>query len=144
MEGKAGGLNRAVVVVPLLLLAGIGFTFLLFHILMRIAFRYGGGNSVTDGFIEAIGEYDEEKAFSLLTSGAQQAVVELCPDGTVLSCWEDLGMEDWGKYQSAWFIFGESMTTGWADGYDTHWDNRVLFVAIITEDEGGEQRVSAF
>src|SRR5688572_10882342 len=58
-------------------------------------------------FLEAIGERNEAKAYSYLSTQTQQAVDLHCPDGQVTRCFEELGLRNRISLRSVSFVHGE-------------------------------------
>jgi hypothetical protein len=94
-------------------------------------------------FIWAIGNGDEQLALSLLTERTQASVAQYCENGRVITCFDDVGLQDWGTTESIYFLpdFSDGSTAVYGVSWST--DSFIWFVLEIV-DEDGEWRIDSW
>lgn len=116
-------------------------------ILCFVASQRQSGGGAIKSFIQALALGDENAAKSYLSSSAQLAVEEYCPNRSVIECFDQYDRENWGEAREFGFLRGNSND----DGSDTivyvvNWtgvDYSTKFeVRIISE--GGRFRVDTW
>ncbi len=131
-----------------IMLTGIALAILaVAAILCFVASQRQSGGGAIKSFIQALARGDEEAAKSYLSSSAQLAVEEYCPNGSVIECFEQYDRKNWKEAREFGFLRGNSND----DGSDTivyvvNWtgvDYSTKFELRIIR-EGGQFRIDTW
>lgn len=94
-------------------------------------------------FIWAIGNGDEQLAMSLLSARTQSAVAQHCDSGKVISCFDQVGLQNWGTTNDIAFL--PDFSQGSTAVYGTTWSTDIhIWVVLEIINENGEWRVDSW
>jgi hypothetical protein len=83
-------------------------------------------------FMRAISDRNEDRAVSLLGLDAQTAVADKCPNGQVIACFQNAGLDEWGNLKDIYFLYGKSSGRR---AYSTIWTNGAIWIVIDVESQ---------
>jgi hypothetical protein len=95
-----------------------------------------------EAFIRAIANGEEKEAASLLSTSAITAVNAHCPNGDVISCFDEAGLQEWGRLRRVTFTFGDSSSGG--NSFLTEWENTALSITVYVVEENGSYVVDGW
>ena len=92
-------------------------------------------DDVARQFIRAISDRNEERAISLLSMDVQTAVADNCPNGQVIACFQNAGLDEWGNLKDVYFVYGKSSGRL---AYSTIWTNAAIRIVVDVMSENGK------